>query len=233
MEENKKFYQKGWFTILLLIFIWPVGLIVMWVNKVFSKKVRIIITAVCAVIMLFALAGGSQNSDNPAPSENTTVIASEESTEPQTEAQAQPATEAATQPVTQATTQPAAQATTQPVTQATTQPATQATTQPAAQPKENVTMGMKNALSSAKTYLKFSAFSYQGLINQLKFEQFSDEEAKYAADNCGADWNEQAAKSAKKYLEFSSFSRQGLIDQLMFEGFTQQQAEYGASAAGY
>jgi hypothetical protein len=96
-----------------------------------------------------------------------------------------------------------------------------------------LTIGEKNALRSAKDYLNFSAFSYTGLVNQLKFEGFSDEEAKYGADNCGANWNEQAAKSAEQYLNFSSFSRSGLIDQLKFEGFTSEQAEYGVSVVGY
>lgn len=57
--------------------------------------------------------------------------------------------------------------------------------------------------------------------------------ATYAADNCGADWSEQAAKKAKEYIDYTSFSRQGLIDQLIYEGFSQEQAEHGASAVGY
>ena len=64
-------------------------------------------------------------------------------------------------------------------------------------------------------------------------QQFTDEQAQYGADNCGADWNAEAAESAKSYLEHSSFSRQELLEQLMYEGFTQEQAEYGVSAAGY
>ena len=44
------------------------------------------------------------------------------------------------------------------------------------------------------------AFSYSGLVEQLEFEQYSHDDAVYAADNCGADWNKQAAKSAKNYL---------------------------------
>ena len=79
--------------------------------------------------------------------------------------------------------------------------------------------------------MDYSAFSYNGLIEQLEYEGFSSEEAKYGADNCNADWNEQAAKKAKEYLEYSSFSRSGLIDQLVYEGFTQSQAEYGVSKA--
>ena len=92
------------------------------------------------------------------------------------------------------------------------------------------TSGERNALSKAYDYLDFMAFSYSGLIEQLEFEGFSTSEATYAADNCGADWNEQAVKKAQEYLDFMSFSRSGLIEQLEFEGFTRSQAEYGVNA---
>lgn len=102
-----------------------------------------------------------------------------------------------------------------------------------AEPEVTLTMGQQNALASAKSYLDFTAFSYSGLIEQLEYEGYSTEDATFAADNCGADWNEQAAKSAQSYLDFTSFSRDGLIEQLMFEGFTAEQAAYGVSAVGY
>ena len=76
-------------------------------------------------------------------------------------------------------------------------------------------------------------FSYSGLIKQLEFEGYSTEDATYAADNCDADWNEQAAKKAKQYLETMAFSRDGLIEQLEFEGYTAEQAAYGAEQNGY
>lgn len=95
------------------------------------------------------------------------------------------------------------------------------------------TMGEKNALSSALSYLRYSAFSYSGLIDQLEYEGYSYQEAKYGVDNCGADWNEQATLKAQVYLDTMPFSRQGLIDQLVYEGFTQSQAEYGVNAVGY
>ena len=78
-----------------------------------------------------------------------------------------------------------------------------------------------------------SAFSYSGLIEQLEYESFSTEQATYAVDNCGADWNEQAAKKAQSYMDMSSFSRESLIEQLEYEGFSADQAEYGVSAVGY
>lgn len=95
------------------------------------------------------------------------------------------------------------------------------------------TLGEKNALQRAKDYLDIMAFSYTGLIDQLEFDGFSYSEAVYAADHCGADWNQQAAKRARSYLEIMSFSRDGLYDQLIFDGFTESEAAYGVSATGY
>jgi hypothetical protein len=97
----------------------------------------------------------------------------------------------------------------------------------------DTTLGQKNALEAATSYLDYSAFSYSGLIDQLEYEGYTTDEATYAADNCGADWNEQAALCAQSYLDYSSFSRSGLIEQLEYEGFTTTQAEYGAKAVGY
>ncbi len=98
---------------------------------------------------------------------------------------------------------------------------------------EEATAGQKNALRSAEQYLNFTAFSYKGLIEQLEYEQYLHEDAVYAADHCGADWNEQAAKAAANYLEYTSFSRDGLIEQLEYEGYTHEQAVYGAEQNGY
>lgn len=96
-----------------------------------------------------------------------------------------------------------------------------------------LTIGQTNALRKAASYLDYMAFSYSGLVDQLEYEGYSTDDATFAVDHCGADWNEQAAKKAQSYLDFMSFSRSGLIDQLLYEGFTQEQAEYGVSAVGY
>ena len=77
------------------------------------------------------------------------------------------------------------------------------------------------------------AFSHSGLINQLEYEGFTTDQATYAADNCGADWNEQAAKAAANYLDIFSYSRAELISQLEYEGFTSEQAAYGADSNGF
>lgn len=94
------------------------------------------------------------------------------------------------------------------------------------------TASQSDAVSTAKDYLDFMAFSRQGLIEQLEYEGFTTEDATYGVDNSGADWMEQAVLTAQDYLDFSSFSRQELIDQLEYEGFTHEQAVHGVDAAG-
>ncbi|MCV7115513.1 Ltp family lipoprotein [Mycolicibacterium setense] len=94
------------------------------------------------------------------------------------------------------------------------------------------TVSQRNAVRAAKDYLDYSAFSRQGLIEQLEYEDFSTTDATFAVDSITVDWNEQAAKAAKAYLDYSAFSRGGLIEQLEYEGFTPAQAVYGATAAG-
>ena len=93
--------------------------------------------------------------------------------------------------------------------------------------RENITSGMENALGKANTYLKHLAFSYSGLYEQLQSDGFTDDEARYGVDNCGADWKEQAKRKAETYLKHLSFSKSGLIEQLEYDGFTKEQAEYG------
>jgi hypothetical protein len=94
------------------------------------------------------------------------------------------------------------------------------------------TVSQRNARQKAADYLDYTAFSRRGLIEQLKYEGFSEADATYGVDALDVDWYEQAAKKAADYLEYTSFSRDGLIEQLMYEGFTREEAEYGVSTTG-
>ena len=98
---------------------------------------------------------------------------------------------------------------------------------------EALTTGQSNALKAAKRYLDALPFSYEGLVKQLEFEKYTHEDAVFAVDHSGADWNEQAAKKAESYLQSGAFSRDRLIDQLEFDGFTHEQAVYGVEQNGY
>ena len=201
-----KWYQKPWVTVLLLFLFFPVGLYLMWRYQAWNRPVKIIISVVCTLVfLLIASISNEEQNIAPVPSSSTSSEMLQ-SSGPEQQQEEQPN---ATAPNSSA------------------QSAQSQETEP------NVTMGQKNALNSAKNYLSIMAFSYRGLIDQLDYDGYSTEEATYAVENCGADWNEQAAKKAKDYLDIMSFSRSGLIDQLKFDGFTAAQAEYGVKAAGY
>ncbi|WP_211170714.1 Ltp family lipoprotein [Pseudonocardia bannensis] len=48
-----------------------------------------------------------------------------------------------------------------------------------------LSVSRQNAVESAESYLSFSAFSRQGLIDQLKYEGFTAAQAKHGADSVG------------------------------------------------
>lgn len=62
MSENQelKWYQKTWFVVLMLIFLFPAGLILMWWNKKFSNNVRIIITVMFGIFIILSSIDKSQ-----------------------------------------------------------------------------------------------------------------------------------------------------------------------------
>lgn len=94
------------------------------------------------------------------------------------------------------------------------------------------TVSQQNAVKKAKSYLNYTAFSYEGLVEQLEYEGFPHSDAVYGAEHSGADWMIQAERKAKSYMDYSAFSRKGLIDQLEYEGFTSDQAAHGADSVG-
>lgn len=176
-------------------------------KKKFYKRPIFWVGAV-VLISIFSAAGGSGKDNKGITTSDASSKTSATSDTAQKQDTATPAT--ASQPA-PATTTPAK------------------TTTPAA-PAE--TVSQKNAVSKAKDYLSYTAFSHEGLVAQLEYEQFSTADATYGADNSGADWNVQAAAKAKDYMSYSSFSRGSLIDQLEYDKFTPDQATYGVNAVG-
>ena len=92
------------------------------------------------------------------------------------------------------------------------------------QEDDGATLGEKNALAKAQSYLKYGEYSQKRLYAQLKYEGFTDAEAEYGVQHCGADWYEQAEKRGWHYLKSQSFSKEGLYKQLVYEEFTMDQA---------
>lgn len=77
------------------------------------------------------------------------------------------------------------------------------------------------AVRKAESYLRYSAFSRSGLIDQLHYDGFSRKVATRAVDSLKVNWSKQAIKMGESYLRHTAFSRVGLIDQLVYEGFSQ------------
>lgn len=96
----------------------------------------------------------------------------------------------------------------------------------------------KNAVMAANSYLRISAFSRDGLIDQLSSPAgngFNVADATVAVDSLNVDWNQEAVKSAKEYLKMMGFSCNGLVQQLSSKAgskFTEGQARFGAKQAG-
>ena len=84
----------------------------------------------------------------------------------------------------------------------------------------SIGLNVRQYFSKEKTIKEFKEYIASG-------EGFSEEDAAYGAENCGADWNEQAVNKAKDYLNTMAFSEKGLTDQLKHEGFTEDEAAYG------
>ena len=94
-------------------------------------------------------------------------------------------------------------------------------------------MSQSSAVRKAEEYLSMNeGFSRDGLIGQLEYDQFSEEDASAAVSSLNVDWNQQAALKAKQYMSMQGFSHSGLVSQLEYDKFTAAQAEFGASAVG-
>ena len=217
VNEQTPWYEQIWVLALSLLFCFPIGLIFVWINKRFSQTTKIVVTA---VVLALATIAGITNSSSP-PVEMNEAGGSATTVKPTTTA---PPTTAAPPP----TTAPP------PPTTAAPPPTTAAP--PPTEPARSVSE--QQAVRAAQSYLDFSGFSRQGLIDQISSEygdQFSVQDATAAVDSLNVDYNAEAVQSASSYLEFSGFSCQGLIDQLSSEygdQYTIDQANFAASQVG-
>ena len=62
---------------------------------------------------------------------------------------------------------------------------------PLASSAQASTAGQRNALNKAQSYLRVSAFSKSGLVEQLKYDHFSTSDARWAVAHLRVSWNAQ------------------------------------------
>ncbi|WP_214813737.1 hypothetical protein [Exiguobacterium sp. s196] len=84
-----KFYEKTWFTVLMLLLFFPVGLFLMWKYQKFNVGARIIISGFFGFLILSNLLGDSDTNESEATAvkeeETVTVDAEAETEEPTAE----------------------------------------------------------------------------------------------------------------------------------------------------
>ena len=85
---------------------------------------------------------------------------------------------------------------------------------------------LENAIESAEAYSNVFAYSKKELIEQLKYDGFSEDIAECAAKSINANWKENCVRSAYSYLDLSPFSKEELIHQLDYDGFTPEEIDY-------
>lgn len=89
-----------------------------------------------------------------------------------------------------------------------------------------VTDMQKYALTKAASYFKSSQYSKKQLIEGLEYESIPHDAAVFAAENCKADWKEQATITAKTILAAGGYTEEELEDSLRYYYFTDEEIEY-------
>lgn len=90
----------------------------------------------------------------------------------------------------------------------------------------------KNALKKAESYSEYQHMSKKSIYEQLTSEYgegFPKDAAQYAVDNLKADYNKNALEKAKSYSEYQHMSKNAIFEQLISEygeKFTRSEAQY-------
>ena len=72
MSEKKKWYKSTWFTILTLIFIFPLGLFLMWKYMDWKRWVKILITVLIIIIAITNFTSQPESNNESSKKEVTT-----------------------------------------------------------------------------------------------------------------------------------------------------------------
>jgi len=97
------------------------------------------------------------------------------------------------------------------------------------------TQRYENLMNTVKEWFVGRGKSYAQVLEDLpEYGEFTETEVRYAADNCGADWNQEAIICAQNWLERGDgYSPQELIEVVEeISKFTREQAVYGVENCG-
>lgn len=222
-QESTSWYKQEWCIVLSLLFLFPLGLILMWKFSKWPSLVRIIITVVIAVIALSSINYIAQNqmprtyitnSDSSSESNKSDSITDKdeenhEKAKEQTNGKYQEWFDTSTKGTSDSS-----------------------TTSSSSSTDDSMTRDQKAALKQAEFYSEYLHSSKKDIYHQLTSEygnKFSEDDAQYAIDHLKADYNKNALESAKTYAKSLNMSTREIYDQLVSEyggRFTPSEAQY-------
>ncbi|CDR26485.1 Ltp family lipoprotein [Staphylococcus schweitzeri] len=208
-QESTKWYKKNWLIILSLIFLWPLGLFLMWKNTKWKTWAKITISIVVILINIFNLDMFSDDITN----NNEKHVKQDKNQNVNTQS---------TKNNNNEKNDPSSNKNNMTETKYNSSDTTDNINQTSA------TRDQRAALNSAESYSKHMHLSKKGIYRQLTSEygeKFSPEDAQYAIDHLKADYNTNALENAKNM----DMSTNQIYDQLISEygeQFTPSEAKY-------
>lgn len=215
-QESTSWYKQEWFIVLTLIFIFPLGLFVMWRYSKWPSITKSIITVAIVVIALSSItyvgnlktnnyeSQPTVKTDNETEDTNSTSVNEKDEENHKT---AVDQTNGKYQEWFDTVTQ-------------------------GAKEEESATRLQKAALETAKSYsddLNMSKEKIYDILTSEVGEKFSKEDAKFAIDHLNADYQKNALETAKSYAKDMHMSNDAIYDILKSpdgEKFTESEAKY-------
>ena len=212
-QESTSWYKQEWFIVLTLIFIFPLGLFVMWRFSKWPSIAKTIITVVISVIVLasvtyygnlkMAVPTTSNSNNETKETTDTSVNDKDEENHKASVKETNGKYQEWYDEVTKG-----------------------------AKEEKSATRLQKAALETAKSYsddLNMSKEKIYDILTSEVGEKFSKEDAKFAIDHLNADYNKNALETAKSYAKDMHMSNDAIYDILKSpdgEKFTEFEAKY-------
>ncbi|MBM0807625.1 Ltp family lipoprotein [Staphylococcus epidermidis] len=212
-QETTSWYKQEWFIVLSLLFIFPLGLFLMWKFSKWPSIARTIITVAISVIVLASITYyGNLQMIVPATSNsnNETKETTENNVNDKDERNHKTAVEETK----------------------TNYDSSKENTKEPGKENESATRLENSALEKAKSYYDDFHMSKLGIYDILTSEygeKFDKEDAQYAIDHLEADYEKNALEKAKSYAKDMHMSNDSIYDLLVSnygEKFTESEAKY-------
>lgn len=201
-QETTPWYKQNWFIILTLIFISPLGTLLMWIFSKWKIWVKVLVTSfvvfsllVNLVIIITISEYSKSISQNRNDDSLTTEVSEKNAKNDEKKVNNEPMKENSNK-------------------------------------NNNLTREQNAALNNAKDYAELMHMSKLGIYEQLTSEygeKFKPEDAQYAIDHLKFDYNKNALMKAKEYAKDTNMSKRAIYDQLVSqngEKFTESESKY-------